>query len=84
MIEACIVLVNSIAQEFRQTMKEHHRDEEIEHAVMALEWLRRKIPHLDRQLRKFLYAEGPMKERHEGGEDSASAGAHDLGLASMQ
>jgi uncharacterized protein len=33
----------------------HNRDEEKEHAAMTLEWLRRRDPALDRQLRKFLF-----------------------------
>ena len=34
---------------------EHNRDEEIEHAAMVLEWLRRRLPKLDGQLKKFLF-----------------------------
>mgnify|MGYP001594868319 CR=1 FL=1 len=34
---------------------EHNRDEEIEHAAMVLEWLRRRLPKLDEQLKKFLF-----------------------------
>lgn len=38
----------------------HNRDEEIEHAVMALEWLRRRIPEFDEQLREFLFTTKPI------------------------
>ena len=41
----------------------HHRDEEKEHACMALEWLRRHDPVLDANLRKYLFTEGPIGER---------------------
>ena len=34
---------------------EHNRDEEIEHAAMVLEWLRRRLPQFDAQLKKFLF-----------------------------
>lgn len=34
---------------------EHNRDEEIEHAAMVLEWLRRRLPKFDEQLKKFLF-----------------------------
>ena len=33
----------------------YNRDDEKEHAAMALEWLRRRDTALDRQLRKFLF-----------------------------
>jgi ferritin-like protein len=39
---------------------EHNRDEEIEHAVMVLEWLRRRLPKLDEQLRTILFSEGEI------------------------
>lgn len=38
----------------------HNRDEEIEHACMALEWLRRNMPGWDRELRKFLFQVGDV------------------------
>lgn len=38
----------------------HNRDEEKEHASMVLEWLRRKDPVLDRNLRKYLFTEAPL------------------------
>jgi len=34
---------------------EHNRDEEIEHASMVLEWLRRHVGRLDEMLRKYLF-----------------------------
>jgi ferritin-like protein len=36
----------------------HARDEEIEHACMELEWLRKHIPVFDRELRKRLFKAG--------------------------
>jgi hypothetical protein len=41
----------------------HNRDEEKEHACMALEWLRRQDAALDAHLRKYLFTEGPIGER---------------------
>lgn len=38
----------------------HHRDEEIEHACMLLEWLRREMPEWDTQLRTYLFTEAPI------------------------
>src|SRR5215467_556687 len=39
---------------------EHNRDDEKEHAAMALEWLRRHDPALDEQLRLYLFTDGPL------------------------
>ncbi|MEA2626793.1 MAG: uncharacterized protein QOD06_2838 [Candidatus Binatota bacterium] len=52
----------------------HNRNEEIEHAVMTLEWIRRSHQHFDRQLRTYLFSAGPItgiEERAEG--ESAEA-----------
>lgn len=38
----------------------HNRDEEKEHAVMTLEWLRRHDPVLDRHLRTYLFTTGDI------------------------
>lgn len=35
----------------------HNRDEEIEHACMTLEWLRRTMPGWDEELRTYLFTE---------------------------
>lgn len=41
---------------------EHHRDEEKEHAVMLLEWLRRRDPALDRHMQTYLFTDGSITE----------------------
>lgn len=38
----------------------HHRDEEIEHAIMNLEWIRRNHPKFDENLRTYLFSQGPI------------------------
>src|SRR5262249_41353537 len=38
----------------------HNPDEEKEHAAMTLEWLRRRDPVLDQQLRTYLFTSGPI------------------------
>jgi ferritin-like protein len=43
----------------------HNRDEEKEHAVMTLEWLRRRDPKLDEVLRTYLFSEGSILEVEE-------------------
>lgn len=42
----------------------HNRDEEKEHAVMVLEWIRRQDPRMDHQLRETLFKEGPIVGEH--------------------
>jgi hypothetical protein len=39
---------------------EHNRDEEIEHAVMVLEWLRRNNKSFDKELRERLFKDGAI------------------------
>ena len=46
---------------------EHNRDDEKEHAAMALEWLRRHDPALDEQLRKYLFTEGSITAKRRRG-----------------
>jgi len=38
----------------------HNRDEEKEHASMVLEWIRRKDPSFDKQLRDYLFTDSPI------------------------
>ena len=38
----------------------HNRDEEKEHAAMALEWIRRQDPVFDKELRESLFTEGEI------------------------
>ncbi len=42
----------------------HNRDEEIEHASMTLEWIRRRNPVFDRELRETLFKDGPIAGQH--------------------
>lgn len=48
----------------------HNRDEEIEHACMALEWLRRNMDGWDKQLRTYLFTFAPVTEVEETGGQS--------------
>lgn len=40
----------------------HNMREEIEHAAMVLEWLRRRHPDVDRYLRTYLFQKKPIVE----------------------
>jgi ferritin-like protein len=70
----------------------HNRNEEIEHASMALEWLRREIPNFDEELRTYLFTSAPITEVEqsaagdsEGGNDVKTAAGPEgsLGIGSM-
>jgi hypothetical protein len=43
----------------------HNAREEIEHASMALEWIRRSDGEFNEQLREYLFTEGSITEREE-------------------
>lgn len=40
----------------------HNRDEEIEHACMTIEWLRRNMDKWDEELKTYLFKEGDITE----------------------
>jgi ferritin-like protein len=42
----------------------HNRDEEKEHAAMVLEWIRRRDPKLDHELKDNLFTQGPIAGQH--------------------
>jgi uncharacterized protein len=72
---------------------EHNRDEEKEHAAMALEWLRRSDPTFSQHLKTFLFSNGPItgiEETmiHGGGGDGKENGGVDtdgsLGIGSLR
>ena len=47
----------------------HNRDEEIEHACMTIEWLRRNMEGWDEELKTYLFKEGDITELEEAEED---------------
>ncbi|MBY0319018.1 MAG: ferritin-like domain-containing protein [Reyranella sp.] len=70
---------------------EHNRDEEKEHAAMALEWLRRNDPTLSKHLKTFLFTDGPitgieatMDEKGAGDVGSAADTDGSLGIGSLR
>ena len=63
-----------------QDIVEHNRDEEIEHACMALEWLRRRYPEWDENLKTFLFTEGNITDlEDEEGEGNGDQDSINLG-----
>lgn len=63
----------------------HNAVEEMEHAMMTLEWLRRHQDGWDEQMRKYLFTSKPImsleEEEEEGGEDEQSG--NDLGIGQL-
>jgi ferritin-like protein len=67
-------------EELRRVLA-HNRDEEKEHACMTLEWIRRRDPVFDAQLRKFLFRSDPIVGEH-GPEEPDGDGS--LGIGSLR
>ena len=63
----------------------HNRDEEIEHAVMTIEWLRRNMEAWDEELRTYLFTEGDITALEEGeeGGGGSGGGSSSLGLGKL-
>jgi ferritin-like protein len=72
-------------QELREILA-HNRDEEKEHAAMALEWLRRRDRELDRFLRQYLFTEGSLTSIEAATEGNGTGNANDasLGIGSLR
>jgi ferritin-like protein len=66
----------------------HNRDEEMEHAAMVIEWLRRNSPTFDRHLRTYLFTDDPITEIEAEAEGAAAGGpgprAGSLGVGSLR
>lgn len=83
--------VDATADDELRKILAHNRDEEKEHAAMALEWLRRHDPQLDAALRTYLFADGSIVGREEsatagdnGGGGGASSSDGSLGIGSLK
>ncbi|MET0414366.1 MAG: ferritin-like domain-containing protein [Polyangiaceae bacterium] len=70
--------VEAATDEELKALLAHNRDEEKEHAVMMIEWLRRNDPGFDENLRTYLFAKGSILEVEESGKEE-SAGKNDDG-----
>ncbi len=54
--------VDASADEALKRILAHNRDEEVEHASMLLEWIRRRNPVFDRALRAYLFTTREITE----------------------
>lgn len=70
----------------------HNKKEEVEHAMMSLEWIRRKSKNFDEMTRTYLNTEGPIteiekKETGSGGGNHGGVeyrGGESLGIGSLK
>lgn len=61
-------------EELRQILA-HNRDEEMEHAAMVIEWLRRNDAAFDLHLRTYLFSDRPILQVEENDTDSGGGSA---------
>ena len=63
----------------------HNRDEEIEHAAMTLEWLRRRLEPFDEQLRAYLFTDRDIVETEaEVRQPEAAGSPRGLGIGKLE
>ena len=72
----------------------HNRDEEMEHAIMGLEWLRRTMPGWDAVMRTYLFTTGDItaledaataeSQTGEAPQSARPAGSGSLGIGSLK
>ncbi|MBG0767233.1 encapsulin-associated ferritin-like protein [Sphaerochaeta halotolerans] len=62
----------------------HNRDEEIEHAVMAIEWLRRNMDKWDDELKTYLFSSGSLLGVEKAGEGGESSSASSLSIGDLK
>ncbi|MEP6859547.1 MAG: ferritin-like domain-containing protein [Deltaproteobacteria bacterium] len=69
----------------------HNKNEEIEHAMMTLEWIRRHNPVFDTNLKTYLNSSGPITEVEKaavggggGGGGGESSTSSSLGIGSLK
>jgi uncharacterized protein len=61
----------------------HNRDEEIEHACMTLEWLRRNMPGWDEELRNYLFKDGEIAHHDHGEIENGRKPSKDLNIGKL-
>ena len=62
-----------------QAVIKHNRDEEIEHASMTLEWIRRNFPKFNDSLKLYLFTSGDITAIEKEAEDEGKEGGKGAG-----
>jgi ferritin-like protein len=63
-----------------QAVIKHNRDEEIEHASMTLEWIRRNFPKFNDSLKLYLFTSGDITAIEKEAENEGKEGEKGAGL----
>ena len=74
--------IDATEDEQLRKILDHNRDEEIEHACMTLEWMRRNMDGWDEQLRTYLFTEGEITEL-EGESEGEDAPSNQLNIGKI-
>jgi hypothetical protein len=61
----------------------HNRDEEMDHAMMLLEWLRRNMPPFEEKMKTYLFTTGPITQVEQQIEQAGAAARPMAGDASL-
>lgn len=62
----------------------HNRNEEMEHAAMLLEWLRRRIPDLDAAMKTYLFTTAAITSIEESTTGADQSSGDSLGIGSLR
>src|SRR5262245_64103530 len=62
----------------------HNKNEEIEHATMVMEWIRRHNDHFNDMMRKYLFTEQPITAIEKSGAEGGSTSSQGLGVGNMK
>ena len=73
--------IDSTQDEQLKRIIEHNKLEEMEHAMMALEWLRRNMPGWDEKMRQYLFKEKDIVDLEE---DEVPTEQEDLGIGKIK
>lgn len=62
----------------------HNKEEEMEHFLMTLEWIRRRSPKFSSEMKKYLFTEGPLTEIEDKAEGGGEAADGSLGIGALK
>ena len=76
--------IDSCKNEELKKIIEHNKFEEMEHASMALEWLRRNMNGWDEKLKMYLFTEGDLIKLEDKKENNNSDHQKGLGIGKIK
>ena len=76
--------IDSCTDDHLKKIIEHNKLEEMEHASMILEWLRRNMHGWDEKLKTYLYTEGDLTKSENEGNDDKGQMQKDLGIGEIK